>query len=144
MWDTQTLVEWYGFETYREVTKFLSSQMTWDQVQGFTWFWFQSLSWLGNARNDILNANNASPENGKNAKRVKESKHTYFNSFKERRQVERKWESPWASGETNDNKQAKTNTVKVKAIFCKLNILSHGLGLFHLQEMFNKRSQNKF
>lgn len=46
---------------YKEMTLLFVSQMTLDQVQGLTWFGFQSESWLLDAFNEYLNAKSASP-----------------------------------------------------------------------------------
>ena len=44
------------------MTWLLGSHITFDQVQGLTWFWFQSDNWLAEAWSELLNANKASPE----------------------------------------------------------------------------------
>lgn len=62
MWYAQMTYEWNLRLSYTEATLLLLSQMTFDQVQGLTWFWFQSVSWMFGTRNEVLNANRASPE----------------------------------------------------------------------------------
>lgn len=39
----------------------MASQLTLDQVQGLTWFWFQSVSWSGEALSEVLKSKSASP-----------------------------------------------------------------------------------
>lgn len=62
MWYAQMTYEWNLRLSYTEATLLLLSQMTFDQVQGLTWFGFQSVSWMLGTRNEVLNANSASPE----------------------------------------------------------------------------------
>lgn len=50
--------------TYTITTLPLSSQVILDQVQGLTWFWFQSASWSVEAFSEFFNANSASPKIG--------------------------------------------------------------------------------
>lgn len=44
------------------MTLLLESHITFDQVQGLTWFMFQSFNWLPEAWSEVFNANKASPE----------------------------------------------------------------------------------
>ena len=48
--------------TYTEVTWDSELQIIFDQVHGFTKFWFQSPSWSAEAFNELLNEKSASPE----------------------------------------------------------------------------------
>ena len=56
--------------TYTEKTLLFESQLTLDQVQGLTWFWFQSVSWSGEALSEVLNSKSASPTNNKIVSKV--------------------------------------------------------------------------
>ena len=44
------------------MTLLLVSHITFDQVQGLTWFGFQSDNWLAEALSELLNEDKASPE----------------------------------------------------------------------------------
>lgn len=48
--------------TYTEVTSELELQIIFDQVHGFTKFWFQSPSWSAEAFSELLNEKSASPK----------------------------------------------------------------------------------
>lgn len=52
--------------TYTEVTSELELQIIFDQVHGFTKFWFQSPSWSAEAFSELLNEKSASPETEQN------------------------------------------------------------------------------
>jgi hypothetical protein len=48
-------------KTYTETTLLLLSQITFVQVHGLTWFWFQSVNWLFGIFIESFNATRASP-----------------------------------------------------------------------------------